>query len=502
MYRLMIVDDEEVILHSLSTCIDWNSLGIQITALCHNAVESYEAMEDVYPDLVISDIQMPGYSGLDLIRWASKSGLPTKFIILSGYSKFDYAQEAMRLGVKYYLLKPCNNDQLLNAVRSICKEIDVERNDVAMVNRKFYHKFQCQTINNILCECATAPTSFPTMQYAWKYIDFHFEPYYMAIVKNLSLKAVPGFLKALYRFRDDHFPGTYLHLLYARSGLIILCRNQSMDAGAMTTFLRGRFSPETVQETVHPSLILALEQIFEITKDSVQTQIIYGNDLISLNNFTSASLQQKNIAHHIFSSEGLKQKQAVDTVLNFVRTCTQLDTLKVQIINFIVELDLIAPEFSIAESTKELIQKIKCATDRETIYQDTKMFLRNLTSSDESGESGYKPFVRKIIDYVEQNLGDPELTLKKIANTYLYMNVNYLGQQFQKQTGMKFSTYLNQKRMEAAKALLLESSTENIYTVAEKVGCGNNPQYFSQVFKKYTGMSPTRYINKFTNPHT
>lgn len=496
MYRLMIIDDEEVILHSLSTCIDWSALNIQVCALCHNAVESYEAMEDIYPDLVISDIQMPGYSGLDLIQWASKSNLPTKFILLSGYSKFDYAQQAMRLGVKHYLLKPCNNEQLLSAVQEVCSEIDAERNDTVLLNHKFYHKFQCQTINNILCECVTAPNSFPTMQYAFKYIDFHFEPYYMAILENVPLDTVSDFVKALYRFRDTHFPGTYLHLLYAHNNQIILCRGCAMDTETMTNFLQKQFPDSKIHGEVLPSLIEALEKIFEIAETSVQTHIIYGNDLIPLTNSFQSSLQRKNIAQDIFSADAAKQKQAVDTVLTFIQESTQFDILKTQIVNFIVELDLIAPEFNITESAANLIQKLKQATDRDAIYCDTKMFLRNLAGIRDSSDSICKPFIQKIVDYVNDNLSDPELTLKKIATTYLYMNVNYLGQQFQKQTGMKFSTYLNQKRIEAAKTLLLESGSENIYLVAEKVGCGNNPQYFSQVFKKYTGMSPTVYINK------
>lgn len=76
------------------------------------------------------------------------------------------------------------------------------------------------------------------------------------------------------------------------------------------------------------------------------------------------------------------------------------------------------------------------------------------------------------------------------------MNVDYVSKQFYKQTGEKFSAWLNRQRIEKAKELLLNCDTEKIYTVAEAVGCGNNPQYFSQLFKKYTGMSPTEYIRK------
>lgn len=80
------------------------------------------------------------------------------------------------------------------------------------------------------------------------------------------------------------------------------------------------------------------------------------------------------------------------------------------------------------------------------------------------------------------------------------MNVDYVSKQFYKQTGEKFSAYLNRIRIEKAQELLLhcdgEKNTEKVYMVAEAVGCGNNPQYFSQLFRKCTGMTPTEYIKK------
>ena len=98
--------------------------------------------------------------------------------------------------------------------------------------------------------------------------------------------------------------------------------------------------------------------------------------------------------------------------------------------------------------------------------------------------------------YTKEHLSESSLSLKWLANHYLFMNVDYVSKQFYKQTGEKFSAWLNRQRIEKAKELLLNCDTEKIYTVAEAVGCGNNPQYFSQLFKKYTGMSPTEYIRK------
>ena len=96
---------------------------------------------------------------------------------------------------------------------------------------------------------------------------------------------------------------------------------------------------------------------------------------------------------------------------------------------------------------------------------------------------------------LEVRPGEPYVVMVVGVNG-AFMNVDYVSKQFYKQTGEKFSAWLNRQRIEKAKELLLNCDTEKIYTVAEAVGCGNNPQYFSQLFKKYTGMSPTEYIRK------
>ena len=108
----------------------------------------------------------------------------------------------------------------------------------------------------------------------------------------------------------------------------------------------------------------------------------------------------------------------------------------------------------------------------------------------------YSPFIEKIINYVTEHLDNPNLTLKCIAENYLYMNVDYVSKRFSKETNQKFSNYITNLRIQKAKQLLAEGDSEQIQWVAKQVGCGNNPQYFSQIFKKNTGMTPSAYAKK------
>ena len=108
MLKMIIVDDEKIIRETIHSLIDWNSLGIDVAAVCKDGIEAFDCILDEYPDIVMTDIKMPGLSGLDLIEKVRAAQLNTEFIILSGYGEFEFARTAMRYGVKHYLLKPSN----------------------------------------------------------------------------------------------------------------------------------------------------------------------------------------------------------------------------------------------------------------------------------------------------------------------------------------------------------------------------------------------------------
>lgn len=105
----------------------------------------------------------------------------------------------------------------------------------------------------------------------------------------------------------------------------------------------------------------------------------------------------------------------------------------------------------------------------------------------------YSALIKDTISIIEENVSNENLSLRWIAGNILYTNVDYLGKLFKKETGKNFSHYVMEKRMEMAKNLIIGGKKDRIYEVAEKVGYGSNSQYFSQVFKKYTGISPLEY---------
>lgn len=126
MYKLMIADDEVTIREGLKCLLDWESEGFALAGEAANGDDALALILKERPDLVLLDIRMPGMSGLDVIRLARQQDFTGKVVILSGYSDFNYAREAIRYDVLSYLTKPLDEDELLEIVRDIRHQLDAD----------------------------------------------------------------------------------------------------------------------------------------------------------------------------------------------------------------------------------------------------------------------------------------------------------------------------------------------------------------------------------------
>ncbi len=117
MYRLLIADDEENIRLGIRDCICWEQIGIRVVAVASSGREALEMIRLTAPDIAIVDVNMPDMSGLELICAVREENIiNTTFLILSGYDQFSYVQQALRMKVEDYLLKPCTTKELQEAV--------------------------------------------------------------------------------------------------------------------------------------------------------------------------------------------------------------------------------------------------------------------------------------------------------------------------------------------------------------------------------------------------
>lgn len=125
MYQVLIVDDEPFVRQGIKVIIDWESYGFQIAAEAKNGLEAIELMKTQKFDLVFMDVRMPGMSGLEAsAKIRSSISKRIKIVLLSGFSEFTYAQEALKYNISHYLLKPLDPDELVKILNQTSKELD------------------------------------------------------------------------------------------------------------------------------------------------------------------------------------------------------------------------------------------------------------------------------------------------------------------------------------------------------------------------------------------
>lgn len=127
MLKIIIVDDEYLFREALKVSIDFEGLGLEIVGEAKNGKEAIGLVESQKPDIALVDINMPIIDGLEFAKYINSKEIDTKIIIISGYDQFDYAKEAIHLGVQSYLLKPINEEELTNELKELMRSIEVER---------------------------------------------------------------------------------------------------------------------------------------------------------------------------------------------------------------------------------------------------------------------------------------------------------------------------------------------------------------------------------------
>ena len=151
MYRLVVIDDEYIVVEGIKAMIARKKLEYEVVGCAYDGIHGLEVIRETKPDLVITDIRIPGMDGLSMIEAAKEFCEDTVFVVISGYTEFEYARRALRLGVKGYIDKPISIDKLndvLNAVEKECFQTKEEQYLLAM-SRQLTKELNAITENSI-----------------------------------------------------------------------------------------------------------------------------------------------------------------------------------------------------------------------------------------------------------------------------------------------------------------------------------------------------------------
>lgn len=511
MIKLLIVDDEKIIRETILNSIPWADIGITPIGCASNGLEAYDIIMDEYPDIVMTDIKMPGLSGLELLKRIKTIHPQVEFVILSGYSEFEYAKEAMQWGVQHYLLKPCNEAQIIESIRSI-------------VENKYHRKIEISshseyesTANNsslllsILNECIALDDNnnseddagiFETVIHNYnKFIDFDSTSYELCYLYFVDENSMNEAIRKIRFYNEEYVNGIPFHIMYVHQTLLFFFPTYRLYYDGLDQYMKAlslesqHTAPEYEREHFD-SLLCLLKKLAAKLKRYEYIYYLADNHVVSICNYRSVIRQIDSLTGAIYDSNNdletsLGHVASLELLLSSISDISFLRQLCASVMIISASKCI---SFSLVDATEVLIEignENQCKNIVESIVYQVQKRCEDFYSMSVSGKGSIS---QKIDGYVREHLSDSDLSLKYIAENYLYMNVDYVSKVFRKETGQRFSAYLTDLRIQKAKEILSDIQPDKIINIAAIVGCGNNPQYFSQIFKKATGMTPSAYI--------
>lgn len=530
-YKVILVDDEDDVRRSIEHKLDWQSLGFEIVGSVNNGEEALELTEQQHVDVVLTDIKMPFMDGLTLCARVKETYKNTKVVLYSGFDEFELAREAIHLEAEEYLLKPIRAKDLEDVFRRIRtnldKEVD-ERRNLKILN-EYYQKSLPMMQEHVLAGLLDGKITETQAEALMQSYGMGFSaPYYCVALLvgdlwNSERKPETGqmMMVSLKKIAEDYFEDKIAcHTFMYLDHVVVMA--QLKEEKQIHDFVYHmdqvcKMGNRMLKMKVNAGIGHAYGQISQIARsyedaktavdyrvfEGENGQTIYINDvepkiqegffqapldvsqIIHGIKFGTEAELQESISEYILELKGYKATvqqyqltfmEIVTELLKLLRSY-QIDVIEVFGKNFIPYQD-VAKVHSLDEFGLFLSEK--CSLIR------TKIGKKRTNSTNVMTE--------KAKSYIEENYMKSDLSVEDLCN-YLNVSATYFSVMFKKEIGMSFVSYLTKVRLEHA-VELLNNTEDKSYMIAEKVGY-TEPNYFSYVFKKQYGVSPSKYrMNK------
>ena len=526
-YRMIIADDEEMLIELIKRLGHFETYDIQIVDECHDGEEAYESILKNRPDFVLTDIQMPSLDGLEMIEHVQHTLPDTLFVLLSGYQYFEYAQTAVRLNVVDYLLKPINEDQLNALLERLCRMTDehrrqqFDREELRDIRDRESREKIDQFWNWMLTASATDGSDAQ-----WKIVQP--EKYGLTFSENLfRLLAIEtrlsistgtrfSFEKKLDELTESAFQNKVSYLCCHRGfRYYILINFAEENAGAMRSAVNNLYYACRELHDVFGEfrLTLGLSQIKD-TFEKLPSAASEVNDAIWGRLFFVGDQQiryeQLNGMKRMKLSEFLPEEKArlladaVRYLKKDVMASVFSDLEKVlqrypmmhpHDLGCAVETLIVYAVANVAEDEREkqraaLDEAVQAAWNPQQTLQS--IFGTLETYMDERSlrlERANRQPVRIAVDYIQRHYNDA-ISLESVAEV-AGVSSAYLSKLFREIQETGFNEYLTDVRMEASKHLLADTRMP-VRDVASAVGY-QDEKYYAKLFKKQFGIKPTDY---------
>ena len=535
MIKVFLVEDEIIIREAIHKMIPWAEYGFELIGEAKDGEMALPLIKKSKPDVLITDIKMPFMDGLTLSRLVKKDLPNTKIIIISGYDDFDYARQAITLGIEQYLLKPISKDEFLEVLEGIRSKYKKENEQ-----KLYYQKFE----NEIKAYEKNAQSDFfellvsedVDLQRIYEQAD-RLQIDIMAQCYNLVLFDIGA--KSDYQNVGDRYSNdaadvqnkideffinnrSYQLFRNQQFNYAVLIKGDENEIGQITAecieFLKTTFEQNGTLEwfVCAGKSVERLSMMSECYKEAMKSfayrylgyRYVFSYENIektekdedmNLQNIDMNAVKQEIIYNFLFNALDEEVDSFVKNYLQMIGGEAMRSKMFQQYI--LLNLHFCLTSFAeklgydkteIDDSLKFIVdERIKSTEDLEKIIGS--ILRKGIRLREERSKGRNQSVIRTALQYMEENFTDDSLTLNRVADV-ANVSANHFSALFSQKMGQTFIEYLTQLRMSRAKEQLRCTDMRS-GEIALEVGY-KDPHYFSFLFKKTQGCTPSEYRNQ------
>lgn len=519
--KLVIVDDEPILLEGLLKTYNWEEMGFEVVGSARDGNQAIQVIQEKKPHVVLTDIRMKKVSGLEVMKIIESEKINCLFVVLSAYRDFEYAKEACDLGAFAYLLKPINDEELRKTMcgayelcmEQIKNEEKLERWEDLIVKGRdtFLEAILQKYVKNELSK-EKVEKAFQTLDTTLEKNDKFLTVYTdvelsYKITNSLDYESTKD---AMLQVLEKDIGECFLYWLLESEGDVSIFIIKAANGESVR---RLKQILENIKEKNYP-VVAAISKPYKGI-EGIKKSFREAAQLFELACMSGASAftMPEGLSEE---TEKTQPEDCEILILNAIRR-NDIKELKEAFIRFIYglpqdEAQQLYDLHKIMLKTESMLRNSQSMTkDLVDQYQNYYSNIGRLTTSkaidvcykilcnviEKRKEEGYgsetrffKDYMSEAVAYIEEHLSEEDLSIVSVAN-HVYLNSVYFGRIFKNTFHMTFKKYLMERRMERAKSLLEEEKI-SIASICEQVGISNS-SYFSHLFKEYTGKLPSEY---------
>lgn len=526
MLKVIIADDEPVIVKGLKTLIPWEEYGLSVADEATDGEELWEKVTEQRPDIVVSDICMPKLTGLDFLTRLKQEQIEIQVIFISGYQKFEYVQEAIRLGAVDYILKPVLKEAMEEAVKkALLRFRNQERLEIF---REEKNELQ-ELLGRLNSDNGYAPEefyeSFCSLGIDYRGKTFVGVCFYLEDKGKRRLEAENYKKAELVKFSvfnriQNYFRDNKKGVPMKREEdcLYILCMIEPKEK---ETLLSDYVLPvmDQVEQEMKMELRCGVGSFSEKASDlgymynsakfAYEMRYFLDKKVICADHihkkFTYSFEDYERLKKEILEMLVTRRPEVMEKFEECIELIKNLHYgNRYAVINRCILFagtlneDLKAYGAAFGEEEKrqvEFMEKMRASATYDELKQEFLAYYGLLTGQIASRSVLWEnPAIAQVVDYMRAHF-EEDINMRKMAEMAC-VNQVYFGALFKKTTGENFKSFLTDIRMDEAKRLVITTDFKT-YEIAEKVGYQNTRQ-FTEKFKEYYGCSPAEYKRKLT----